>query len=62
MELITIFLESILAGVAQWIERRPANPRVTGLILRQGTCLVVEEVPSRGRMRGNHTLMFLSSS
>ena len=28
-----------LAGVAQWIECRPANQRVAGLILSQGTCL-----------------------
>ena len=32
-------LSSILAGVAQWIERRPANQRVTGSILSQGTRL-----------------------
>ena len=28
-----------LAGVTQWIERGPANQRVTGLIPSQGTCL-----------------------
>ena len=28
-----------LAGVAQWIERRPANQRVASSIPRQGTCL-----------------------
>ena len=28
-----------LAGVAQWIEHRPANQRVTGSILSWGTCL-----------------------
>ena len=28
-----------LAGVAQWIERRPVNHRVTGSIPSQGTCL-----------------------
>ena len=28
-----------LAGVAQWIERQPANQRVTGWIPSQGTCL-----------------------
>ena len=28
-----------LAGVAQWIERQPANHRVTGLIPSQGTSL-----------------------
>ena len=30
---------SALAGVAQWIEQRPANQRVTGLIPSQGTYL-----------------------
>ena len=33
----TIFLA--LAGVAQWIEHRPANQRATGSIPSQGTCL-----------------------
>ena len=28
-----------LAGVVQWIERRPANQRVSGLIPSQVTCL-----------------------
>ena len=28
-----------LAGVAQWIEHRPANQRVVGSIPSQGTCL-----------------------
>ena len=28
-----------LAGVAQWIERWPANQRVAGSIPSQGTCL-----------------------
>ena len=32
-------LSHALAGVAQWIERWPANQRVTGLIPSQGTCL-----------------------
>ena len=27
-----------MAGVAQWIERRPVNPRAAGLIPSQGTC------------------------
>ena len=31
--------KSTLAGVAQWIERQPANQRVTGSIPSQGTCL-----------------------
>ena len=28
-----------LAGVAQWIEHWPMNPKVPGLIPSQGTCL-----------------------
>ena len=28
-----------LAGVAQWIEHQPANPKVTGSIPGQSTCL-----------------------
>ena len=28
-----------MAGVAQWIEHRPENQRVIGLIPSQGTCL-----------------------
>ena len=31
--------ERALAGVAQWIECRPVNPRVAGSIPSQGTCL-----------------------
>ena len=49
-----------LAGVAQWIECQPVNQRVAGLIPSQGTCLRVGQVPSGGRKRGSHTLMFLS--
>ena len=58
-----------LTPVAQWIERHPANQRVASSIPSQGTCLgcgpgprVVGQVPSRGYLRGNHTLMFLSLS
>ena len=51
-----------LAGVTPWIERRPVNQRVTGSIPSQGTCLGCWPGPSRGRARGNHTLMFLSLS
>ena len=29
----------VLAGVAQWIEFRPANQRVTSSLPSQGTCL-----------------------
>ena len=50
-----------LAGVAQWTERWPVNQRVTGLIPGWGTCQP-GRVPSEGRAKGNHTLMFLSVS
>ena len=32
-------MDGALAGVAQWIEYRPVNQRVTGSIPSQGTCL-----------------------
>ena len=51
-----------MAGVAQWIECRHENQRVTGLIPSQGTCLSSGQVSRRGRSRGNHTLVFLSFS
>ena len=51
-----------LAGVAQWIEPWTTKQRVTSSIPSQGTCLGAGQVPSRGRARGNHTLMFLSFS
>ena len=37
-----------LAGVAQWIECQPANQKVTGLILSQGTCLGCGPGPQLG--------------
>ena len=48
--------------MAQCTEHWPANERVTGSIPSQGTCHAgfADQVPSRGHMRGNHTLMFLS--
>ena len=54
-------LFAALAGIAQWIEHRPSNQRVTSLIPRQGSCLDCGPGPSRGHVRRNHTLMFLSS-
>ena len=48
---------SALAGVAQWIERRPVNQRVAGSQSRAHS-RAAGQVPSRGRTRGNHTLMF----
>ena len=41
---------SALAGVAQWIERWPANRKVTGLIPGQGTCLGCGPDPQVGRV------------
>ena len=37
-----------LAGVAQWIEHRPANQRITSSIPSQGTCLGCRPGPQRG--------------
>ena len=34
-----------LVGVAQWIERRPANQRVAGSLPSQGTCLACGPSP-----------------
>ena len=47
-----------LAGVAQWVERWPANQRVASWIPSQGTCLGCVRSPAGG-MRGN-LLMYLS--
>ena len=48
-----------LSSVTQWIERQPANQKVTGSIPSDG---VAGQVPSKGRARGTHTAMFLSLS
>ena len=51
-----------LAGVAQWLS---AGLRIKGLLVLfpiRAHTWVVGQVPSRGRVRGNHTLMFLSLS
>ena len=45
-----------LAGVAQCIEHGPVNQSVAGSIPSWGTCLGCSQVPSKGRMRDNHTL------
>ena len=37
-----------LADVAQWIECRPSNQRVTSLIPSQSTAWVTDQVPNRG--------------
>ena len=54
--------EIALACVVQWIECGSENQMVAGSIPSQGTSLGCGpgQVPSRGRVRGNHTLMFLS--
>ena len=41
--------ETALAGVAQWIELWPVNPRVAGLVPSQGTCLGCRPGPLLGR-------------
>ena len=47
--------QGALAGVAQWIEREPANQRVAGLIPSQGTCLGCGPGPQLGtRKRQPH--------
>ena len=43
-----IYKDLLYAGVAQWIERRLVNQRVTGLILSQGTCLGCRPGPQVG--------------
>ena len=50
------------AGVAQWTERQPANHRIAGWFPGRAHAWVEGQVPSRGQVRGNHTLMFLSLS
>ena len=52
-------LKTALAGV---IECWPVKQWVASSIPSQGTCLGAGQVPSRGCVRGNHTLMFLSLS
>ena len=63
---VTIFLRklclSALAGMAQWIERWPANQRVTSWFPVGAHTWVAGQVPCRGHVRGNHTLMFPSLS
>ena len=48
------------AGVPQWIECLPVKQRVASSIPIRAHAWVAGRVPSRGRTRGNHTLMFLS--
>ena len=48
-----------LAGVAQWIEHRPASWKVASLIPSQGSCLYCGPGPQLGCVRGNQW-MYLS--
>ena len=49
-----------LTGEAQGPESGPANQRVPGPFPVRAHAGVVGQAPRRGRVRGNHTLMFLS--
>ena len=52
-----------LAGMSQWIESGPANQSVACMIFPVRVhAWVAGQVPCRGHMRDNHTLMFLSFS
>ena len=54
------FPPAALADVAQWIERQPANQRVTGSIPCQGTCLGCGPGPQHGaHKRQPHIDIFL---
>ena len=46
------FKDTVLAGVAQWIECRPVNQRVDGSIPSQGTCLGCRPGPELGLCEG----------
>ena len=64
LQYVETWSKRALAGVAQWIELRPANQRVAGLVPSQGACLGggPGQVPSGEYVRDSHTLMFLSFS
>ena len=49
-----------LAGMAQWIELWTAKQKVAGSFPVRAHAWVVGQVPNRGHVKGNHTLMFLS--
>ena len=51
-----------LAGVAQWIEHRLQTKGSLVWFPVRAHAWVVGQVPSRGRMRGNHILMLISLS
>ena len=48
-EIILLKIFHALAGVAQWIEHRPANQKVAGSIPSRGTCLGYRPGPQCGR-------------
>ena len=51
-----------LADVVQWTEHQPVNQRRQSNSQSRAHAWVAGQVPSCGRARGNHTLMFLSLS
>ena len=51
-----------MAGVAQWIENRPVNQMVTGLVPSQGTCLGLRPRPQWGGVREATTHLCFSPS
>ena len=51
---------SVLACVAQWIERGLGTKGLPGQFPVRAHAWVAGQVPSGGYVRGNHTLMFLS--
>ena len=57
-----IFSVINLAGVAQWIERGLQTKGLPVPFSVRAHAWVVGQVPSRGHVRGNHILMFLSLS
>ena len=55
--------KGVLTGVTQWIEHQSVNERDAGVQFQdRAHAWVVGQVPWRGCIRGNHTLMFLSLS
>ena len=57
-----IYIYTTLAGEVQWIEHRVENQRVVIQFPVRAHAWVAGQVPSKGCVRGNHTLMFLSLS
>ena len=61
-EELEYILSWALVGVAQWIERRPENQRVAGLIPSQVTCLGCGPGPQLGAHEGRPPIDVLSLS